>query len=115
MPGRQRAAGDQPAAADRHQQIVERPGLLEQLLRRRALAGDDMRMVERRNEDQVPFLLDSRRHLLAPLVLPVQNDLGAIAPRPLELHPRRVPGHDDHRPDAEHLPGERHGLRVVTR
>ena len=35
--------------ADGHDEHVERSGLLDELLRRRALAGDDVRMVERRH------------------------------------------------------------------
>jgi hypothetical protein len=40
---RQRAAGQQAAAAQRHQQRVELADFLEQLLGRRALAGDHVR------------------------------------------------------------------------
>ena len=42
---RGRAPGDQPAAADRHEQEVERTAVLEQLERRRALAGHDALVV----------------------------------------------------------------------
>ena len=45
--GRGRAAGDQPAAADGDEQDVERPGVLDQLERRRALAGHHARVVVR--------------------------------------------------------------------
>src|SRR2546425_8990808 len=48
-----RAARQQPGPAAGHQQIIERPGILDQLLRRRALAGDDLRMVERGNEAEI--------------------------------------------------------------
>ena len=50
--GGERAAGQQPAAAEADQQRVERPDLLDQFLGRRALAGDDVGMVEGRQQGQ---------------------------------------------------------------
>ena len=46
------AAREQPAAAAGHEQQVERSRLLEQLDRRRALPGDDVGVVEGRDQDR---------------------------------------------------------------
>ena len=51
------AAGEQPAAAARHEQHVEARLLPVQLERRRALAGDDVRVIERRNQRQPALVL----------------------------------------------------------
>jgi hypothetical protein len=55
-----RAARDQPAAADRHDQRVDRGHVLEHLQRDRALAGDDVRIVERVDEGQPRSASSSR-------------------------------------------------------
>ena len=56
------------------------------------------------------------RQRLALLAQPVvEDDLGAVAARGLELRPRRVARHDDHRRGPEQARHQRHRLRVVAR
>ncbi len=51
-PGRERAAREQAAAAAGDEQRIEIGCLFVQLQRRRALSGDDVRVIERRNQRQ---------------------------------------------------------------
>ncbi len=116
MAGGDRATGQQPAAAAWHQQIIERAGVLDQLLRRRTLPGDDVRMIERRNHRHAAAAREFVGDRLARIALAVvEHHLGAIAARALGLHRRRIVGHDDDGRDAEQSAGERHRLRVVAR
>ena len=63
--GRQGAAGDQPAAAGADRQRIERQagrlGILDQLQRHGALAGDDVRMVEGRDQRRAARLRPAAR------------------------------------------------------
>ena len=56
--GRGRHARDQPAAADRHDERVERRHVLEHLDRDRSLARHDQRVVVRRDVEQPALGLD---------------------------------------------------------
>ena len=75
-------AADEPAAAHRHQDGVEVGHLLGQLEADRALAGDDARVVEGMDEDEAALGLDlPGAGVGLVVVLAVQDDLGAVAPR----------------------------------
>ena len=113
--GGERAAGEKAAAAERREHHVERADLLEQLLRGRALPGDHVHMVVRRDQGQAAgrgALTSDRLAILREAV--VEHDLGAVAARRRHLHGRRVARHDDQDLDAQQLSGERHGLGVVA-
>ena len=84
--GRERAAADQPAAADAHEQVVERADLLEQFLGHRALAGDDVRVVEGRDQRAAALGEQAPRDGLAILAsCGRRDDLGAVAAGRREL------------------------------
>ena len=109
-------AADQPAAAHRHQHGVEVGHLLGQLEADRALAGDDTRVVEGMDEDQPALGLDLHGAGIGlVVVLSVQDDLGAVPPRPRDLA-QRCPGrHGDDRGDAEAGRVKGHGEAMVAR
>ena len=110
-----RAAGDQPAAADRHDEHVELRHVVEQLQRGRPLARHHERVVVRAHELEPALGGQPRADLLAalrPAVVP--DDLGAVAPRRVDLRGRRVLRHEDRRGRAEQPRGDRHRLRVVA-
>ena len=75
-----RRAREQAAAAARHEQEVERADFLEELARRRALAGDDVRVIVGRDERQAALVrepLADRFAILAVAI--VEDDLAAVA------------------------------------
>ena len=112
---RGRAAGDEAAAADRHEQHVELGHVGEQLERDRSLAGHHERVVVRPHEREPALLREPGADLLAALrPAVVRHDVGAVAARRVELRGRRVLGHDDRRARAEERRGDRDGLRVVA-
>src|SRR6185369_710053 len=87
-------AGEQPSPAEAHEERVEGADLLEKLLRGRALAGDDMRMVIGRDQRHAALLRELRADGLAVLaVAVVEDDLPAVALRGGHLRGRRVLGH----------------------
>ena len=97
-----RDAGDQPAAADRHEDRVERPGVLAQDLHAdRALPGDHVRVVERVDERE-PALAGQLDRVLVGVVevVAVQHHLAAEVAHGLHLDLRRGLRHHDHRRDA---------------
>ena len=101
--GDRRAAGDEPAAADGDDERVDEAGVLDQLERRRSLAGHDQRVVVRRHDLR---RLRSARELggdrfAVSGVAVVGDDVGAVATRGLDLVLRRVLGHQDRRVRAE--------------
>ncbi|MDW8392465.1 MAG: hypothetical protein RMK84_20330, partial [Oscillochloridaceae bacterium] len=108
--------GGEPAAADGHEQRVERTGLLgEQLHRHRALAGDHQRVVE--GVDQTGAAargqgLAMRRRLV--VAVAVEDQLGAKGAHRLDLDRRRGHRHHDRGLDPEVAGGERHALGVVA-
>ena len=59
VPRRDRRAREQPAPSARNEQAIERSRLLDQLHRRRPLACDDVRMVERRDDRGCAFRLNA--------------------------------------------------------
>src|SRR5437660_543554 len=87
MRRRDRAARDKAAAAHRDEQIVELAGVLDQLLRRRPLPSDYPWIVERRNHGEPALARHPLGDFLAGLLaLVVEHDLGAVAPRRLDLY-----------------------------
>ena len=97
-------------------QHVEVGHILEKLQRRRALPGDDVRMVERRDDGQAALVGQLPRNRFAVARQPVvEHDLCAIAARRVDLDLRRVRRHDDGRGDAQHLGRQRQPLRVIAR
>ena len=86
---RRRDAGNQAAAAHRHEHRAEVGHLLEQLEGHRALAGDDHRVIEGRDDRQA-----ARRGLGLGAPLPVErrraleDHLGAVGPHAVDLHRR---------------------------
>ncbi len=110
-------AGGQPAAAHRHEDRLDRPGmLLQDLLADRPLAGDHVRVVEGMQEGQALLGLEGLR-LGERLVegVAVQDDLRAARPAGIDLDGRGGARHHDHRPGAEPGGGQRDALRVVAR
>ena len=112
---RDRDPGGQPAAADRHDQLGEIGHVLEQLEPERALAGHDVRVVERMHERQPALaraLVRGGEALVQRRAADVHDR--ALAARRLGLGDRRVRG-DEHL--AQHAPrgrGRREPLGVVA-
>ena len=105
----------QPAAADRNDDRVEIGRVLEHFQRHRARAGDDLRIVERVNED-VAVLERELAGLGVSIVehVAVKDDLGAVAGGLRHLHRRRRRRHDDRRRNAEPLGMIGDRLRVIA-
>ena len=62
------------------------------------------------------LVCDPRRDRLAALGTPVvEDDLRAFSARALDLHLRRIRGHDDDRPNAEPAGRDSHAARVISR
>src|SRR5680860_593026 len=68
------AAGQQPAAAQRRDQHIQRSNLVAQLHRRRALAGDHIGMVIRRDQRRATLLRQATTDLFAILGVAVIGD-----------------------------------------
>ena len=116
---RDAAPADQSAAADRHNQHVEIGHIRQQFQRRRALPGDDVRMLERRNQCQSALFTQlPGDHFALLLHSIVQHHFRAITARRGELHRGRIVGHDDHRRRVEQLalpgPGPAHDCPTRT-
>ena len=110
------AAGQQPATATADEQVVERARVFDEFLGRRTLPGNDVRVIEWRDERQATFAGDGTgKHLTIGDQTVVQHDLGAIAARRGNLHRRRILRHNDGGGDAEQSAGQRHRLRVIAR
>src|SRR5690606_33096324 len=110
-----RDAGDEAAAPDRHDHDVGVGRVLEDLEADRALARDDVRIVER---------MDEREAALAPQCLAllerledgaVEDDVGAVRAARLDLRARGVRRHHDRAGDALAARAVRERLRVVAR
>src|SRR5262249_43065948 len=107
-------AADESAARDGDDERVQVRHVLEELRRAGSGSRHDELVVERRNEDRIPFAPDLLRDVLAALCLAVvQDDLGTVAARRVDLGLRRVRRHDDGRADAEESRYESDGLAVV--
>jgi hemerythrin superfamily protein len=113
---RQRRATEQAAAAERHQQHIQRTGFLEQLARRRALPCEHVGVVVRRDHRQTALRREPGRERFAVLRVAIeQHDLAAIAARGIDLGLRRVERHEDRRRNAEQARGQRDRLRMIAR
>ena len=91
--GHRRAAGHETAAADRREQHVERGHVLEQLERGRPLPGHDRGIVVGRHQHASRRAPSARRDELLAVVLQavVEDDLGAVVARGLQLERRARP------------------------
>ena len=106
--GQRNARGQSAAAAGDDDPAAGGAGseLLDDLEARRALPGDDRRIVEARHDGRAVLGGDPRGDRLAAFGAPVvEDDLGALRPRALDLHLRRVGRHDD----------DRRGCRAASR
>ena len=108
-------AREQPAAAAGDEQEVERPDIFEQLARRGALAGDDVRMVEGRDERQSALVGEPAADGFAVVALAVVERRSRRRIRASRrVSRRRVGRHDDDARDVEQLARERDRLRVIA-
>ena len=115
----ERAAGDQAAAAARHQRHFEieaaRLGLLDDLQPRRALPGDDARVIVGPDQRRAGARRDLGADRLARLARAVvQPHLGAVRPGVLDLDRRRVGRHHDGRAPCQELRRRGHALGVIA-
>ena len=112
---RDRDARGQPAAADRHDQLREVGHVLEQLEAERALAGHDVRVVERMHERQPALaraLVRGGEALVQRRAADVHDR--ALAAGGLGLGDRRVGGDEDLAQHAARGRGRRESLGVVA-
>ena len=113
--GRRRSR-EQSAAAARHEQEIERAGVLEQLACGRSLPGDDVGVIVRRYKRQAALPGQAAADLLAVLSRSIVcHHFAAIGFSRAALDRRRIGRHDDHARDVEELTRQRHGLRVIAR
>ena len=95
---------------------LEVGNLVDQLQRNGALAGDDARVIEGMDEDEAALRFDlSRPRIGGVVVVAVEDDLGAVAPRRHHLGQGRPFRHHDDRRDAEARGVEGHGEPMVAR
>ncbi|MNM97621.1 hypothetical protein D3C81_1101310 [compost metagenome] len=107
---------DQPAAAHRHEDRLQRPLVLAQDFHgHRALPRDHLRVVERRYkgatglQGQVQCIGQCKRKAFA-----VQHRIGAATAHPDDLQLRCRAGHDDGGVDPQFPRGQRHALRMIA-
>jgi hypothetical protein len=82
----------------------------------RALAGDDVGVVERMYEGQALFAFEGQRMgVRIGVAVPAQHDLTAQRLDGLDLHLRRRHRHHDYGAGSKLVRGQRHALRVVAR
>ena len=108
--------GDQPAAADRHDDRLDIRHLLENLQPHRPLPRDDRRVVEAMDVNQ-PMLLDQLLHApsrFGKCVAAQDHVRPEIAAR-RHLDQRRKPRHDHRHADAQELPVIRQPQRMIAR
>ena len=107
---------DQAAAAHRHEDRVDVARALAQDFHAdRALACDDVGIVERMDEDEVALPLERQRPLVRlVVVVAVQDHLGAQVHHRLHLDMRRGLRHHDDGGNGTLPRRERHALRVVA-
>ncbi|CAJ6434725.1 Uncharacterised protein [Burkholderia pseudomallei] len=110
----------EPAAADRHEDRVNRPLMLAQDLHRdRALARDHVRIVERMDEREAALGLHLHRVRVRVAVRFARLDhldgRSAVRAHRVDLHLRRRHRHDDHRLHVHPRGRERDALRMVAR
>ena len=110
-----RRARQQPAAAARDEEEIEGAGLFDQLARRGARAGDDVRMVVGRDDAQPAFRGDAPPDCFAVVAFAiVGDDRRAVGFRGGPLDRGRVGRHHDDGWDIQELARERDRLRVVA-
>src|SRR3569623_1021147 len=111
-----RYAGDQAAAAYRHEDGVLRRLVLAQYLHRhRALSRDHLRVVVGMNEHHAFFVGETHGAAIRLIIgVAVQHGLAAQLAHRLHLDVRRGARHDDERLDAEAAGGERHALCMIA-
>ena len=111
-----RDAGDEAAAAHRHQDGPDIGPLLEDLETDGALPGDHVGMIERRDHRQTLLPRDGLgpRALLGRPGGARQHHLATIAPHPVDLHLWGGFGHHHHRPEPEVTRGESQCLPVIA-
>ena len=108
-------AGDQAAAAHRHEHRVRTGMLVHDLHPHRALAGDDLRIVVWMHRDEALRLgqsLGLRRRLV--VAVPVEYDFGTEAQDGVDLDVRRVAAHDDVRLKAQFARRQGNPLGMVA-
>ena len=112
----QRDSRRKPAAAARDDDPRRRAAeLLDDLEAGGPLPGDDRRIVEARHHGRARFVGDPRGDRLPALRPPiVEDDLGALAASPVDLHLRRIGRHDDDRPNAEPPRRNRNATSVIA-
>ena len=112
--GQRSYAGDQSAAAHRHQDVIHRRKFLHDLHGDRPLTGGDIRIIERMDECIALFLGQFACICIGIVIyIPVQDHFSAHALRPVYLDQRRDRRHNDHGLTAELLRRKRHALGVV--
>ena len=111
-----RDACDQAAAADRHEDRVDRSRVLAQDLHAdRALTRDHVRVIEGMDQRQVPLPRELDRMVVGVVeVVAVQHDLATEVEHRLHLDARRGLRHHDDRRYAAPPARQRHALRVVA-
>ena len=93
--GRQRDAGKQPATADRSDHIVEFRHLGQEFQRHRALAGDDVFVIVRRDGGLALIYQRLQAGLARGLVGLAEMHPAAVGPHGFDFAGYRVVGHDD--------------------
>ena len=112
----ERHAGDQAAAADRHDDRVHIGQLVEDFETNRSLPCDDQLVIIRMNEGHAGLLLQLHGAVMRVVVGALdQLDLGTEALCALYLHNRGTVRHTDNAFDAHAGRGQRHALRMVAR
>ena len=113
--GRQRRTAQEAAAAEADEEGIERTDLVEQFLRRGALAGDHVGVIVRRNQGHAALFGKAAPDRLAVLaVTVVDHDIAAVAARRCDLRCRCVVRHHDRRRHAEQARRQRDRLRMVA-
>ncbi len=113
--GREQAARQQAAAAQADEEVVQPGHVFQQLHRGRALAGDDVGMVEGRHEHHAALRGQAPADGLAVFAEAVVGDhLGPVFARGGHLGGGCVLGHDDHRGHVEQAGRERDRLGMVA-
>ena len=112
-----RDAGDQPAAADRHEYGIDRLRRLAQDFDAdRALPRDHIGVVVRMDEGQPAAAAEPGGERIGFVVrIAVQDDAGAARDDRVDLDLRRGDRHDDRRAALQALRGECHALGVIAR
>ena len=112
----ERHAGDQTAAADRHDDRVHIGQLVEDFETNRSLPCDDQLVIIRMNEGHAGLLLQLHGAVMRVVVGALdQLDLGTEALCALYLHNRGTVRHTDNAFDAHTGRGQCHALRMVAR